>query len=196
MPPTPDPLAAVAPPDAAGLTMRGTVSCGSNNTVTLLPGIYTSITISTNCVATMQPGIFVLAGGGLSVSGNGSLSGDGVMLYNAGSSYPASGGSFGPISLSGNGSMHLTPQTSGTYKGLLMFQARDNPRTLTLSGNSAVAGIQGTVYGPSMPVSITGNGTLPAQFVVDSVDISGNGTLTVQYSAAQVYGVPSMALIE
>jgi hypothetical protein len=47
-----------------------------------------------------------------------------------------------------------------------------------------------------MPASITGNGTMPAQFIVDSAAISGNGSLQVQYDPSQVYGVPTMSLVE
>ena len=38
---------------------------------------------------TMNPGVYVIAGGGFSVSGNGSVTGTGVMIYNAGSNYPS-----------------------------------------------------------------------------------------------------------
>jgi hypothetical protein len=144
----------------------------------------------------MQPGTYVLKGGGLSISGGASVAGRGVFVYNAGSNFPSTGGGFGSVSLSGNGTFNLSPQTTGPYAGLLLFQSRDNPSTLTISGNGAVAGVQGTVYGPLAPVSITGNGTLPAQFVVDSITMSGNGSLAVQYAANQVYSVSTIAIVE
>jgi hypothetical protein len=191
-----DPLAAVSPPDGSGLTSQGAFSCSGNSTATLSPGIYSSITASAGCAVTLQPGTYVLKGGGMSVSGGANVSGSGVFIYNAGSSFPYTGGSFGSISLSGTGSFNLTPQTSGPYAGILIFQSRDNARTLTITGSGALSGVQGTVYGPLAPVSITGNGTLPAQFIVDSVSISGNGSLTIQYSADQVYSVSSSSLLE
>jgi len=109
-----------------------------------------------------------------------------VFIYNAA----------GAIDLSGGSAFHLTPPTSGPYKGLLLFQARTNTSTLSLTGNGAIEGMHGTIYGPKMPVRISGNGDLPAQFVADSLTISGSGSLNIQYSAAEVYGVPSMALLE
>src|SRR5438105_2409699 len=143
-----DPLSSLTPPDGIGLTSQGAFSCGSNSTATINPGIYTSISASSNCVVTMQPGTYVIKGGGLSISGNASLTGHGVFVYNAGSGFPSAGGSFGSISLSGNGAFNVSAQTSGPYAGLVFFQSRDNPSTLTISGNGAVSGVQGTVYGP------------------------------------------------
>ncbi len=191
-----DPLGSLSPPDGTGLTNQGSFSCSSNTVTSINPGIYSSISASANCSVTMQPGVYVLKGGGLSISGGASVTGHGVFLYNAGSSFPSAGGSFGAVSLSGNGTFSLTPQTSGPYAGLLIFQSRDNASTLSVTGNGAVTGVQGTVYGALAPVSISGNGTMPAQFIVDSVSISGNGSLTVQYAANQVYGVSSTALVE
>jgi hypothetical protein len=194
--PMPDPLASMSPPGSGGLVDRGSFSCGGNSVATISPGIYTSITASSNCAVTMQPGVYVIKGGGMSISGNASLTGLGVFIYNSGSNFPSSGGSFGAISLTGNGSFNIDPQTTGAYAGMLIFQSRDNSRPLTISGNGAVSGLQGTIYGAAMEADITGNGTMPAQFIVDSVAISGNGSLAVQYTPSQVYGVPSTALVE
>ena len=41
------------------------------------------------------------------MTGNASISGSGVIIYNAGSNYPSSGGNFGGITLSGNGTFNL-----------------------------------------------------------------------------------------
>ena len=50
------------------------------------------------------------------MSGNAGVSGSGVMICNAGSNYPSTGGSYGSISLSGNGSYSLSPLSSGTMR--------------------------------------------------------------------------------
>jgi Flp pilus assembly protein TadG len=192
--PLADPLASVNPPSITA--NLGDATCGSNQTLALAPGIYTRITATGNCVITLQPGTYAIAGGGISISGNASISGNGVLLYNSGSNYPSSGGTYGAISLSGNGSFNLAAATSGPYKGLLFFQDRANPQTMTLSGNGAIGGVQGTIYGPSMPVSVTGTGSMSAQFIVDSAAISGNGSLVVQYDPSEVYGTPAMSLVE
>ena len=49
--------------------------------------------------------------------------GSGVLLYNAGATYPSAGGIFGAIALSGNGAINLSAPTSGSYAGLVIFQS-------------------------------------------------------------------------
>ena len=189
-----DPLASLAAP--AGGTLQGSVNCAGSTTMTIPPGIYPGITAGASCTLTMQPGIYILKGGGLQVSGAARVNGNGVFIYNAGSNFPSTGGTFGPISLTGSGILDLTPQTTGPYAGLLFFQSRDNTRPLTVSGAAALSGLQGTVYGVQMEVDISGSGTLPAQFIVGSVTITGGGSITVEYTPSQVFGIPSTALVE
>src|SRR5439155_474834 len=111
------------------------------------------------------------------VTGNASISGAGVFLYNAGSNYPSSGGSFGGITLSGNGTFNLTAPTSGSYAGILIFQSRQNSRALTFSGN-AMAGMGGTIYAASALLSMSGNARLQNPLIVGMLNLSGNVALT------------------
>jgi hypothetical protein len=122
----PDPLASLAAPSITG--SHGAASCGSNQSLTLTPGVYTSITGSGNCAITLQPGMYAIAGGGISVSGNASIKGSGVLLYNGGSNYPASGGSFGAMSLSGNGSFDLEPQPAAPTRACCFFRIAPTPK--------------------------------------------------------------------
>jgi hypothetical protein len=169
----PDPLAGLAAPTSG--VSRGSVNLSSNNSLTINPGIYTQIKVSGNARLTLNPGVYILKGGGLSVSGNGRLSGAGVIFYNAGSSFPSPGGTLGSISISGNGAIALSPPTTGPYTGILVFQARENTKTLTLSGNAA-AGMRGTIYAKAAQLSLSGNGVLRQALVVDRLTLSGNGS--------------------
>ena len=129
------------------------------------------------------------------VSGNASVTvtGSGVMIFNAGSKYsntgtPSDGGTYGSISLSGNGTCSLSPMTSGPYAGIVFFQPSDNKQTLTVTGNAS--GITGTIYAPGAGLSESGNGSLDASLVVDTITISGNGVADVQTAG----GAPSAAV--
>ena len=128
----PDPLAGLAVPIASnlGLMTKGPLSLSGNSSQTIVPGVYSQISVSGNAKLTLNPGIYIIAGGGFTVSGNASvavsgptssLTGTGVMIYNAGTGYNlasgADGGTFGAVTLSGNGSFSLSPPTSGTYAG-------------------------------------------------------------------------------
>jgi hypothetical protein len=219
---TGDPLAGV--PDVTGGSPQTPVNLGNNSTLTIGPGIYSQITVSGNATLTMKPGVYVIAGGGFTVSGNGNVkvsgpsdpvTGNGVMIYNAGTAYNATtgadGGTYGSFVLSGNGTVSLTPPTIAPYKGIIVFQARDNSRALTFSGN-AMQGISGVIYAKKAQIVASGNGQIgPAKdavsIVADTVTLSGNAIAqsvnltapsgTVAYSPAQIrtaYGINNVAL--
>ncbi|MFI5457310.1 MAG: beta strand repeat-containing protein [Isosphaerales bacterium] len=172
-----DPLASLASPSTSGLTNYGSESLSGNSSATIKPGIYSQINVSGNAKLTLNPGTYIIEGGGLTVTGNASVSGTGVMIYNAGSNYPNSGGSFGGITLSGNGTFNLTAPTTGPYAGVLIFQSHQNTRALSFSGN-AVAGTTGIIYAPSALISLGGNCQLQSSLDVDMLNLSGNVALT------------------
>ncbi len=161
----------------------------------------------------MNPGVYVIAGGGFSVTGNGSVltgsvasgvTGSGVLIYNAGSNYLASGNTFGGINLSGNGNISLTPASTGTYAGILIFQSRDNTSSVALSGNGIVMP-GGTIYAAAAPLIISGNGQFKGSLVVATLSASGNAIAqlsagsngTTVYTPTQVrtaYGINNLSL--
>ena len=192
-------------PSTSGLTSYGSESLSGNSSATIKPGIYSQITVSGNAKLTMNSGTYIIEGGGFSVSVNASVSGSGVMIVNAGSQYPNSGGTYGGITLSGNGSYNLSPPTTGTYAGIVIFQTRDNSKALTISGNAS--GMTGTVYAPAAQLAESGNAALNAALIVDTLTISGNGVAntlslnapagTVAYTPNQIrdaYGINSLSL--
>jgi hypothetical protein len=174
---TVDPYSRLVAPTASGTVMS--VNLGGNSTQTVNPGTYSQIKVSGNAHLTLNPGIYVIAGGGMSVTGNASVTGTGVLIYNAGSNVLGGGGtpSYGGVTLSGNGTFNLTALTSEAYPGILIFQARDNTRAMSLSGN-AITGIAGTIYAPAALLAVSGNGQLLTQvsLVVDRLQVSGNGS--------------------
>ncbi len=199
-----DPLAGLASPGTTGLTGYGSESLSGSSTATIKPGIYSQITVSGNATLTLSSGTYIIEGGGFTVSGNASVSGSGVIIVNAGSKYPTTGGTYGSISLSGNGSYSLSPPTSGSYAGVVIFQPRDNTEPASLSGNAS--GTTGTVYAPAAQLAESGNAQFKASLIVDTLTIGGNGVAndltldspagTVAYSPAQIrsaYGLTSVA---
>ncbi len=167
---TPDPLAALAAPSGSPATTA--LSCSGNSIMTVSPGSYTRINATDYCRLTFQPGIYIIDGGGMNVSLNANVTGNGVMFYNAGSNFPSLGGSFGSLSFSGNAIVNLTPPTTGVYSGITFFQARDNLQQLSLSGNAT--GIKGSVYAPKAQAVLSGNGQLQMTMIVDRLSMSGN----------------------
>jgi hypothetical protein len=174
-----DPLSFLSGPGTSGLTNYGSISYNMG-AHTLQPGIYSQINASGNASLTLNPGMYVIEGGGVTVTRTASITGNGVTIYNTGSNYPAPGGSYGGITLSGSGGFNLTPATTtaaGAYPGIVIYQSRSNTRALALSGNAG-AGLTGMVYAPSAPVVIGGNATLNAALVADRLQVSGTGSST------------------
>jgi Flp pilus assembly protein TadG len=208
--PIADPLRFLLPPDptALGLAMRGTNLSISGGTINLYPGVYTgginlsgaaSVVLHANSDG--SPGIYYLQGGGLSLSGQASISTSstesaGVMLYNAWSS------SSDAIQVGSQASLSLVPPASGPYRGLSLFQQRGTPAspgpTINLSGQGAV-NLRGTVYAAYASTIITGQGstnTYGGQFIVDQLSLQGLGTVSVDRGNFPVAGARVVGLVE
>ena len=199
--PQTDPFQTLTAPTTANgavATNFGKVQLTGSSNVTLNPGVYTSISVSANVSVTMNPGIYVIAGGGLSMSGNATLSGSGVMIYNTGSDYnvntglpdsgdgtsspPASGSAtFGSVSITGNALLNLTPYTnsSSPFDGMVLYQRRLNTQPIKIAGNGSSDVLKGTVYAKWAALDLSGNGTFNSQFFVQSLNLTGNGSLTL-----------------
>ena len=76
------------------------------------PGVYHGgIAISGQANLTMEPGIYYMDGGGFSFTGQGNLVANGVMIFNA----PKKTSDV--VSISGTGSIVMSPPTSGHLQG-------------------------------------------------------------------------------
>ncbi|MFA0742304.1 MAG: hypothetical protein DFNUSKGM_002427 [Candidatus Fervidibacter sacchari] len=146
-PPTTDPLASLPPPSTSGLpTFPGQNIIGNPfrdpPRVTLQPGIYTGpIRVGVGAIVTLQPGIYILRGG-LYVWGHSEVRGNGVLLYNEN----------GPISVI-NAKLILSSPTSGTYKGIAIFQPSSNGSGLAFQAWGSgwlydTLQLNGTIYAP------------------------------------------------
>ncbi len=168
-----DPLGALALPIKVGMQNRGSERLSGNSAATIQPGIYTQIAVSGNAKLTLSSGVYIMEGGGFSVSGNASVNGSGVMIVNAGSKYPSPGGSYGTIMLSGTGTYNLSPMSTGMYAGMVLFQPHDNSSTLSIGGNAS--GITGVIYAPDAKLTESTGAQPSAAIVVLELAVSGAG---------------------
>ena len=165
--------------------LKGAVNLSGNSSLTIDPGIYSQINVSGNASLFLNPGLYEIAGEGLSVTGNANLTGTGVMIYNAGSNFPMpAGGSFGGLTLAGNGVISLTPMDSGTYAGIVIFQSRDNTCALSLSGNGSLSLHGGVTYASAALLSESGNAQSEGPIVVSRLQISGNVSSSAPVAAS------------
>jgi hypothetical protein len=188
-----DPWAALVAPTSG--TKKGSISISGSTTKTIDPGIYTSISVSDHAVLTLNPGIYAIAGGGLSISGNGSVKGSGVLIYNAGSNYPNPGGSFGSITLSTNAVLNISAATTGTYAGVAVFQSRDNTLAITVGGSSVINLQGGLLYAIKAQLTLSSSAAVRrAPTIVDTLRISGTAVIkNTDSNSAQSVSVPDVA---
>jgi hypothetical protein len=162
--PVDDPFGELPPPTISPTTTA--ISCGGNDSRAVSPGSYIRITASNNCVLHFEPGIYAITSGGLTVSGNASLTGSEVMIYNAGS---------GSISVGNNTTIKLTPPSSGLYNGITIFQARNNPRQISWSAYAP--GLLGTIYAQGALLSLNYSALVNASIVVKRLGMTSNATV-------------------
>ena len=134
----------------------------------------------------------------------GTVTGAGVMFYNTGGDFvpstgapdlgdaslyapgpsgnnapPSTGGfqgDFAGIRLdsSNNGSITLSPLDGDAdpFYGVVLYQRRANTQAIAITGGNL--SLTGTIYAVWAPLSISGGGTYPAQFIVGSMQVSGS----------------------
>ncbi len=192
--PTADPLAIIAAPDPNSLPTQSVSTLQIRQDTVLQPGRYIGgIAITGRPNVTLQPGIYYMDHGGFSVTGSGTVSGQGVMLYN--DPTPNSGQA---ISITGSGTINLSAPTGGPYQGMAIFQARDAgdvPVRITGSGSF---NLLGAIYAPSSPVQITGSGgaVIGSQVVCDTLSITGSGDFSVDWGGQAPPPAKDIRLVE
>lgn len=191
-----DPLLDLPVPDPTSMIVRSPKKLHTTSaTLDLSPGVYKGgISVAGTGNLNLAPGIYYMQGGGFSFSGQGSLRGEGVMIYNA----PGSGNSDG-INVKGQGSLYLTPPTSGVYHGLTFFQNRNSSVTGHVEGAGGTTYIQGTFYFAGALLNIRGNGgvsNVGSQYISNLLDLGGNGAINIDWQPEYVARRRSIFLVE
>jgi hypothetical protein len=100
----------------------------------------------------------------MSLSGQTTVTGTGVLLYFAG----------GSLSMSGGSSLQITGYPSSPYQGIAIWQPRSNTSTMNFSGGSNGTSVGGLVYAPTATVAAAGNGTVVVGSIIAGA-ITGSG---------------------
>jgi hypothetical protein len=153
---------------AYGWTRQGALSI--NNTTTLTPGVYTDIKINAGANVTFNPGLYVLSptgsGQGLTITGNATVTGSGVLFYLTGSDFNTFSGfydwrdgsvdltssktlpaapdpsrvSWASLTINGaNAKINLTgySDSSSSFNNILFYQRRRNQQTVQIQNAGA-----------------------------------------------------------
>lgn len=174
-----DPFADITP-NTSSCTSPSNLRVNANETATVNPGCYADITL--NGIVTMNPGIYILDGGSLSIGSQARVTCNGctfVLTNSSGGSNPT----IGTADINGGAQVNLRPPNSGTYKNLIMYQDRRassaSNQVNRINGNSASL-FEGAMYFPRQELDINGTANLNfncAQFVSRKVTFSGNGSI-------------------
>jgi len=188
----PDPLAHVPQPTFTQCDHTW-YSVNGFGTYYLDPGVYCGgITLNGSIKAIFRPGVYILAGGGLTVNGNYDIEGSRVMFF-----VTSWNGIPGMFTLNGYGYTHFTPPTSGPWKDIVFFQDRSNPYSVVINGNSNLSGFEGIIYAAAGSLIINGNATVHASYVVNKLTINGNANVNINsYFSSQIQGTPQIFLGE
>lgn len=180
---TADPYSGLPTPDWSTYCAAGSqnLTVNNKNSTELAPGCYTGLSIKS--AATLEPGIYYIGSGGLSLNAGASLSGTGVVFVMTNQSSPFDPNNVGGLSLNGSAQISLSAPTAGTYAGVLIA---GDPRANTSNGASwTVAGnassfFQGAFYSPNNAISFNGTSGMNTNctfFVAKTVSFGGNASL-------------------
>jgi hypothetical protein len=186
-----DPLADLVPPDfnvlgkspdSGGPAPAPKLKKLTSGTATLRPGVYYGgLEIGISAVVTLQPGMYVMAGGGFKIGGSATVTGNGITVYNSfDPDHPAGAGACGSITLVGTSAYNLVAPTSGPYEDLLFWQ--DRACTNGMSFNGSGDNVGGVIYVPTGQVTLSGTSGLGSiQIIADTVDVAGTGSMSVEF---------------
>ena len=174
--PTADPLVNLPAPTFSGCDHTNYLLSNAN-TATISPGVYCGgIRAIGNSRLTLNPGNYILDGGGLTVSNSAWLTGSHVMFYNT----KTGSNTIAPVSITGNVIVTLSAPTSGAYQGVVFFQDRNlTYASANTIANSSTGVITGVYYFPTTAFNFTGNTSTAtkAAFIAQTVAITGSSTL-------------------
>jgi hypothetical protein len=199
-----DPLAYLAAP-SVGACDFGTGSSSfdyhAGGTITIDPGVYCGGMKITNGIVNLNPGLYILKGGGLSMSGGSTLNGNGVTIYNTcnSGSCASSTAGYDQINLAGGTNATLSAPTGGTWAGMLFFTDRNAPnQTNTINGGTTLS-LTGTFYMPSQDVKFAGTSTaaLYTNLVAWTINFIGDTTINYNISSLPAGSpIKTVALVE
>jgi Flp pilus assembly protein TadG len=181
-----DPLASVPEPtqatnacdygDSDGDDDEDYINVPQGTTRTLNPGVYCANIIVNGGTLTFSPGIYVFRNDYLTVNNGGKATGTGVMLYFTGSE--------GRITLTSDSTLELSAPTSGTYKGIALFQNRQSWSSEFVLNSGSGMKLAGTVYMPNAQLKFNNGGSATVEapwtaFVVRRIIMNDGSTVTV-----------------
>lgn len=184
--PAADPFASLVDPNPADYVERSNKRLKINNGNAssyspLLPGYYKGGLQITGGTIVFEPGLYLIEG--MKVSGNTTISGTGVTIFNNGAGLKG-------IDIAGTVSANLSAPLAGAWQNILFFNSRSVPKNnqteVKITGNSSSI-FEGVQYFPSVHVDYAGNSSAgPAwgMLIADTIRITGTPNLEISFDAS------------
>jgi Flp pilus assembly protein TadG len=166
--------------DPNDFPVQSSVPLSLTGNATLSPGRYVGGVVFSGGTLTLQPGIYYFQGGGVSITA-GTLSGNGVLLFNAPgtATYPT-----GSINIAVTGTLTVSPPSTGFLQGVSIWQDDSISSSVYLTFSGTNSALTGTVYVPKATAVINGTQNLNgAHIISQKLLISGSGSLSMDPSA-------------
>lgn len=191
----PDPLANLPVPDPSTMIQQSNKKTQlTSGTTVLYPGVYKGgISASSTANVIMMPGIYYMDQGGFQFTGQGSLTGEGVMIYNN-----PGNGQGNDVNIAASGQVTLSPMTTGIYAGLLLFQDRTSNVAASISGGANM-NLTGTFYFAGALLTVTGSAgfdNFGSQYISYDLNVQGTGTINIDWEPNKVAQVRLITIVE
>lgn len=171
-------------------TVTTTTQSGTNTVVqpdlaTTLPGTYVG-GIKVGCQTTFAPGVYILDGGGLEISGQHEVTGSGVMfVLKNGADIKINGGSninLTAIQASDLIARGVSTSDANRLAGMLVFEDRSSAGSTgnRINGNAATV-LNGTIYLPKSDIDFAGTASVTSQCLMvaaKTIKITGTANMT------------------
>ncbi len=179
--PVADPYANVSFPNFFGCSQE---KFSAKSAVTINPGVYCDgMSINAGADVVLNPGIYYLDGGSLSVNGGATLTGNGVTLVFT----KKTGSDWATATINGNATVNLTPPKSGPTAGIVIFGDRNIPIGTTFKFNGgATQYFGGAIYLSTAAIIFAGGAgtsTTCTQIIGNTVTFVGNSSLAINCSS-------------
>lgn len=145
-----DPYAGVTEPMVVGACQTPNVFDGAPGTVWSVPAGRYCGGMTMKRIVNLDPGVYIIDGGSLTVESTAAVSGSGVTFFLTNGA---------TLKIAGTASLDLSAPTSGTYSGLLIFGDRDDPYADHYINGDSDSTLTGAVYIPTGNIILEGSGT-------------------------------------
>ncbi|HTC83107.1 MAG TPA: hypothetical protein VK683_02090, partial [Rhizomicrobium sp.] len=133
---------------------------------------------------TLNPGIYFIDRGWLTMNGGASMTGTGVTIIFTSST----GSNYASASVNGGATLAITAPTTGPTAGIAIFGDRNMPTSTTFSFNGGAGQVfGGAVYVPDASLFYAGGSnasTNCTQIIADNVTFTGNSQLKINCSSS------------